>query len=124
MDNIVFILLMERIRFQNCENTVGMRYSDRTKLFWTIVYHLCKGSGLKFFAGGKNRGQVVRKECEKSHYNPKFGNITFAVPDEKILRECRNGIPKVIPPGKINKCMEILHNKKRHCTNGQWKTGN
>ena len=25
MDNIVFILLLERIRFQNCKNTVGMR---------------------------------------------------------------------------------------------------
>ena len=38
MDNIVFILLLERIHFQKCKNTVGMRYSDRTKLFWTVVY--------------------------------------------------------------------------------------
>ena len=38
MDNIVFILLLERIHFQNCKNTVGMRYSERTKLFWTVVY--------------------------------------------------------------------------------------
>ena len=42
MDNIVFILLLERIRFQKCQNTVGMRYSDRTKLFWTVVYRLSK----------------------------------------------------------------------------------
>ena len=69
MDNIVFILLLERIHFQKCPNTVGMRYSDRTKLFWTVVYRLCKGSGLKFFSGPKNWGQVVNKECDKSHYD-------------------------------------------------------
>ena len=105
MDNIVFILLLERIWFQKCPNTVGMRYSDRTKLFWTVVYRLCKGSGLKFFSGPKNWGQVVNKECDKSHYNPSNAKLNFAVPDEKILRECRNGIPKLVPPGKIVKCL-------------------
>ena len=83
MDNIVFILLLERIRFQKCTNTVGMRYSDRTKLFWTVVYQLCKGSGLKFFSGPKNWGQVVNKECDKSHYDPINAKLNFAVPDEK-----------------------------------------
>ena len=112
MDNIVFILLLERIRFQKCPNTVGMRYSDRTKLFWTVVYRLCKGSGLKFFSGPKNWGQVVNNECDKSHYNPSNAKLNFAVPDEKILRECRNGIPKLVPPGKIVKCLDMLSNKK------------
>ena len=111
MDNIVFILLLERIRFQKCKNTVGMRYSDRTKLFWTVVYRLCKGSGLKFFSGPKNWGQVVNKECDKSHYDPINAKLNFAVPDEKILRECRNGIPKLVPPGKIEKCLDMLSNK-------------
>ena len=92
MDNIVFILLMEWICFQKCQNTVGMRYSDRTKLFWTVVYRLCKGSGLKIFAGPKNWGQVVNKECDKDHYNPSNAKLNFTVPDEKILRECRNGL--------------------------------
>ena len=112
MDNIVFILLLERIRFQKCQNTVGMRYSDRTKLFWTVVYQLCKGSGLKFFSGPKNWGQVVNNECDKSHYNPSTANLNFTVPDEKILRDCRNGIPKLVPPGKIVKYLDMLCNKK------------
>ena len=47
-DNIVFLLLLEHVKFQNCGNTVGMRYGDKTKLFWTIVYRLCEGSRLKF----------------------------------------------------------------------------
>ena len=112
MDNIVFVLLLEQIRFQKCQNTVGMRYSDRTKLFWIVVYQLCKGSGLKFFAGPKNWVQVVNKECDKSHYNPSTAKLNFAVPDEKILRDCRNGIPKLVPPSKIVKCLDMLCNKK------------
>ena len=59
-DNIVLLLLFERVKFQMCKNTVGMRYSDRTKLFWSILYQICKGSGLKFFSGEKNWGQVAR----------------------------------------------------------------
>ena len=112
MDNIVFILLLEHIRFQNCKNNVGMRYSERTKLFWIVVYRLCKGSGLKFFSGPKNWGQVVNKECDKSHYDPINAKLNFTVPDGKILRECRNGIPKLKPPGKIEKCLNMLCNKR------------
>ena len=89
-----------------------MRYSDRTKLFWTVVYRLCKGSGLKYFSGPKNWGQVVNKECDKSHYNPSTAKLNFAVPDEKVLTDCRNGIPKVVPPGKRVKCLDMLSNKK------------
>ena len=29
MDNIVFIRMMDRVRFQNCGNTVGMRYGKK-----------------------------------------------------------------------------------------------
>ena len=66
MDNIVFILLLECIRFQKCPNTVGMRYSDRTKLFWTVVYRLCKGSGLKFFSGLKTGVRWLIKSVTKA----------------------------------------------------------
>ena len=112
MDNIVFILMMDRVRFQNCPNAVGMRYGKKSKMFWTIVYRLCKESGLKFFAASKNWGQVVNKECEKSKYSSDNAKINFAVPDEKVLCAYKNGLPKVIPPGKIEKCMEMLRNKK------------
>ena len=66
MDNIVFILLLERIWFQKCPNTVGMRYSDRTKLFQTVVYRLCKGSGLKFFQVQKTGVRWLIKSVTKA----------------------------------------------------------
>ena len=100
------------MRFNNCPNTVGMRYGKKSKMFWTIVYRLCKESRLKFFSGSKNWGQVVNKECENSKYSPDNSKINFAVPDEKVLRAYKSGLPKVIPPGKIDKCMEMLRNKK------------
>ena len=78
-----------------------MRYRSVTKLFWSVVYHLCKGVGLKFFGGEKNWGQVVTRSSKKSHYSPKKSKINFAVLDEKILREFGHKMPKIIPPGKI-----------------------
>ena len=55
-DNIVLQLLLDRVRFQTCSNTVGMRYRDVTKNFWSIVYRLCKGAGLKKFFPEKKIG--------------------------------------------------------------------
>ena len=111
-DNIVLQLLLDRVRFQNCSNTVGMRYRDVTKNFWSIVYRLCKGAGLKFFSGEKNWGQVVLKTSEKSKYAPEKSHINFAVPDEKRLRDMKKVIPKIVPPGKIYKTIEMLKDKK------------
>ena len=122
LDNIVFILMMDLVRFHNCPNTIGMRYGKKSKMFWTIVYRLCKESGLKFFSGSKNWGQVVNKECEKSKYSPDNAKINFVVPDEKVLCAYKSGLPKVIRPGKIDKCMEMLGNKKRYSTNGRQQT--
>ena len=110
-NNIVLLLLLDRVRFQETENTVGMRYRSVTKLFWSVVYHLCKGVGLKFFGGEKNWGQVVTRGGKKSHYSPKKSKINFAVPDEKILREFGNKMPKIIPPGKIRCTLEMLKDK-------------
>ena len=111
-NNIVLLLLLDRVRFQQCGNTVGMRYRNITKLFWSIVYRLCKGVGLKFFSGSKNWGQVVAKESGKSKYSPHKSKINFAVPDEKVLRDLNCLMPKVIPPGKIKCTMEMLHDKQ------------
>ena len=110
--NIVFVLLMERIRFQSCSNTIGMRYCALTKKFWTIVYRLCKGVGLKFFSGEKNWGQVINKSTSKSKYSPRNSKVNFAVPDEKVLRNYNRLLPKVIQPGKIESCLNLLTNKK------------
>ena len=111
-NNIVLLLLLDRVRFQKCGNTVGMRYRNVTKLFWSIVYRLCKGVGLKFFGGEKNWGQVVSKECAKSKYLPNKSKVNFAVPDEKIIRDLSFALPKVIPPGKIRSTMEMIRNKE------------
>ena len=64
-NNIVLLLLLDRVRFQATDNTVGMRYRSVTKLFWSVVYQLCKGVGLKFFGGEKNWGQVVTQSSKK-----------------------------------------------------------
>ena len=107
MDNIVWILMLERAKFQSCKNTVAMRYSKVTKLFWSIVYRLCKSSGLKFFAGEKNWGQVVSNECGRSRYTPEKSKINFAVPSESVLRYINRRLPKVIPPGKIHQSLDL-----------------
>ena len=111
IDNIVFILMLERAKFQSCSTTTGMRYSKVTKLFWIIVYRLCKSSGLKFFCGEKNWGQVVSKKCKRSHYIPETLKINFAVPSEHILQNIEGKLPRVLPPGKIYQCMDLLKNE-------------
>ena len=111
-NNIVLLLLLDRVRFQDTENTVGMWYRSLTKLFWSVVYQLCKGVGLKFFGGEKNWGQVVSQTSKKSQYSPKKSNINFAVPDDKILRDFGQKLPKVIPPGKIHCTLEMPKDKE------------
>ena len=64
-DNTVLQLLLDRVRFQTCGNTVSMRYRDVTKTFWSIVYRLCKGSGLKFFGGEKKLGTSSHETFHK-----------------------------------------------------------
>ena len=112
MDNIAWILMLERAKFQSCKNTVAIRYSKVTKLFWSIVYRLCKSSGLKFFAGEKNWGQVLSNECGRSRYTPDKSKINFAVPSESVLRYINRRLPKVIPPGKIQQSLDLLSNQK------------
>ena len=112
MDNIVWILMLERAKFQSCKNTMAVRYSKVTKLFWSIIYWLCKSSGLKFFAGEKNWGQVVSNECGKSRYTPEKSKINFAVRSESVLRYINRRLPKVIPPGKIHQSLDLLSNQK------------
>ena len=60
-----------------------------------------QGSGLTFFGGEKNWGQVVMKQSLKSKYSPDVSKVNFGVPNEKILRDMKKVLPKIIPPGKI-----------------------
>ena len=112
VNNIVLLLLLDRVRFQDSDNTVRMRYRSVTKLFWSIVYQLCKGVGLKFFGGEKNWGQIVTRSSKKSHYSPTKSKINFTVQDDKILREYSKKMSKIIPIGKIRCTLEMLKDKK------------
>ena len=112
MDNIVLLLMLERAKFGAIDNTVGMRYRGVTKLFWSIVYRLCKSTGLKFFSGSKHWGTVVAKECAKSKYPGHRSSINFAVPDEKMLRNLRCKLPKVLNPGIIHPALDLLTNQE------------
>ena len=112
MDNIVLLLILERAKFQSCKNTISMRYRKVTKVFWSIVYQLCKSAGLKFFSGEKNWGQVITKSCTRSNYSPDKSKINFAVPSESVLRHFDVTLPKIIPPGKINKCLDLLQGEQ------------
>ena len=109
MDNIVLLLMLERAKFGAIDNTVGMRYRGVTKLFWSIVYRLCKSTGLKFFSGSKHWGTVVAKECAKSKYPGPRSSINFAVPDEKMLRNLRCKLPKVLNPGIIHPALDFAN---------------
>ena len=123
-DNIVVQLLFERAKFQDCKDNIGMRYRKVTKLFWSIVYRLYKGVGLKFFSGEKNWSQVFWKETEKIKNSPDKSKINFAVLDEKTLLDMNHNLPKIIPPGKIRCALNLLKSKKIYCINGRWKNGN
>ena len=101
-DNIAFQLLFDRVGFQKCSSTVGMRYREVTQLFWSIVYWLCKGVGPKFFGGEKNWEQVVNKTSQKSKYMNTKSDVIFAVSDEKVLHEISHKLPKIIPQGNIH----------------------
>ena len=66
----------------------------------------------KIFGGEKNWGQVVTKHAIKSKYSPDLSKVNFAVPDEKILRDMKKVLPKIIPPGKIKKTIDMIAGKK------------
>ena len=60
----------------------------------------------------KNWEQVVTKHAIKSKYSPDLSKVNFAVPDEKILRDMKKVLPKIIPPGKIKKTIDMIAGKK------------
>ena len=52
------------------------------------------------------------KHAIKSKYSPDLSKVNFAVPDEKILRDMKKVLPKIIPPGKIRKTIDMIAGKK------------
>ena len=52
------------------------------------------------------------KHSIKSRYSPDLSKVNFAVPDEKILRDMKKVLPKIIPPGKIRRTIDMIAGKK------------
>ena len=48
----------------------------------------------------------------KSRYEPNKGSFNFAVPDERLLRKSRTGLPKVIKCGIIHESIPLLNLEK------------
>lgn len=110
--NIVFLLLLDRVRWQNLQTTTQMRYHTITMKFWSAMYILCGGVGITFCSGLKNKTQVMTQKTEKGNYKPVDSNINFAVPDERHLRKYNHKLPKQIYPGRIESSLELLSGQK------------
>ena len=54
LDNLSFVLFMKTVRFLSASNTLEMRYSEISKLFWKTGYRLFHAKFLNFIGGPKN----------------------------------------------------------------------
>jgi hypothetical protein len=90
-----------------------MRYSDKTKLFWKILYKETSGKAIRFASGKKNKGCVVQQEAKRGKYNPKDAMANFAVPDVRVIAEAdpmKTGLKSEIQPGLIPESLDLLQN--------------
>ena len=109
--NIAFLLCLETSKWYSLRTTTQMRFRSVTKKFWTVVYRIVRGIGIRLFSGPKNWGQVVANVAKRGHYDPQKSNINFAVPDERYLRNMNNKLGKIIPPGGIEDSFLLIENK-------------
>ena len=63
VNNIAFLLCLERAKWQSLCSTAAMRFRNVTMKCWSVVYRLLKGRGIRFFSGSKNWGHVISKVC-------------------------------------------------------------
>ena len=110
--NIAVLLSMEVALLLSLASTTQMRYRNETALFWEVVLAVGGPRTLRLFSSDKHMGLVNTGDCKKSKYDPSKGNFNFAVPDEKILRKSRTGLPKEIPCGIIEDSIKLLDRDK------------
>ena len=60
-----------------------MVYSDECMKFWKVFYNLFHGKALRFMAGIKSTGQIVKEEACRGQFSPDKTDINFAVPTKK-----------------------------------------
>ena len=49
VNNIALLLCLEREKWQSLCSTAAMRFRNVTKKFWSVVYRLLNGRGIRFF---------------------------------------------------------------------------
>jgi hypothetical protein len=108
VDNIAFILCLERATFQDCETTTQMRFGKESKQFWETFKMVNEGKGLRLMSGSKNKGQVANSTTTQGKYDPDKANVNFAVPDEKVLNSSFTAIPCPVHPGIIDAAFSLL----------------
>lgn len=110
--NIAFLLCLEKAKWTSLSNTVCMTYRNVTKRFWSIVFRICGGKGIRFFSGTKNFGQIVSKKSQRGKYNPKDADVNFAVPSVRYLTHFDKQYGKIVKPGIIQETLDIVRNRK------------
>ena len=93
-------------------STTQMRYRNDTSLFWKTVLLVGGPCTLRLFSSNKHFRQVNSGRSSKSKYDPKTGNFSFAVLDEKTLRKSRTGIPNFVKCGIIDDAVKLVDKKK------------
>ena len=69
---------------------------------------------LRLFSSDKHQGRVNSGECERSKYHPQKGSFNFAVPDEKLLRKSKTGLPKCVKCGIIQESIGLVDKEKEY----------
>ena len=112
--NMAVLLCMELGLLFSLVSTTQMRYREDTSLFWEVVLSVGGPRTLRLFSSNKHQGTFNYGECERSKYNPHKGSFNFAVPDKKLLRKSKTGLPKCVKCGIIEESMSLVDNGKEY----------
>ena len=110
--NMAVLLAMEMALLFSLASTTQIRYRNDTCLFWETVLAVGGPRMLRLFSSDKHFGQVNSGQSSKSRYEPHKGNFNFTVPDEKVLRKSKTGLPNVIGCGIIEDSVKLLDKDK------------
>lgn len=106
-DNIAVLLCLERAFLHSKPSSTDMRYSDKSKQFWELIYRLGGGEMIRLLSGPKHFNMLNTQEVNKNKYSISLGDFNFAVPNEKILAHSVFQLPKEIYPGVIEQCLQF-----------------
>ena len=112
--SIAILLCMELGLLFSLASTTQIRYREDTSLFWEVVLSVGGPRTLRLFSSDKHQGTVNSAECECSKYNPQKGSFNFAVPDEKLLRKSKTGLPKCVKCGIIAESISLVDKEKEY----------